>query len=134
MSKLIYIVLMMVMIASCSQEQKIDIDDTLPEYDVEQYCQKWAEDSKKYDIEGVYNHSVMMVNHCMKAEKTDYEWLKSHWNLLPSRLKAHCKKAVKSDQSYETLRHCSLAAICFEDQENLQICEEHKRIKAEIGY
>ncbi len=129
MKKLIYIVLVMTAIVACSDHTQTTVDDTLPEYDTVSYCQKFAGHFKKYGIQGEH-HFNKIFNDCLQEEKSDYKWLKAHWNLVPSKLKIHCKQAVNtSRENYGVLKGCSFAAICFEDREDLKICAERRKQK-----
>ncbi len=127
MKKLIYIVLMITMISACSDHTQTTVDDTLPEYDVIPYCLKFSSQFKKYDIEGVFSASDSTFTDCLKEEKTNYEWLKSHWDLLSSKAKTFCKQAAGDpDEDYNVLKVCAQAVTCKEDNDNLDICIEQK--------
>lgn len=129
MKKFIYIVLVMTVITSCSQEKQAqtNVDDTFPEYDVTPYCQKIASRFKHNDTDKDHSYSDSMFNICLDREKVDYAWLKDNWNLLSSKSKIYCKQAVGNpNKNYNSLKMCALAGTCY-GHENLEICAEREK-------
>ncbi len=127
MKRFLYVLLVMIMIASCSKPAQKNVDDTFPEYDINMYCHKRAELYKKDDIDGLISFSDSIFNHCLEEKKVDYEWLKTNWDLLSSKAKTFCKQAAGDpDENYSDLKVCAQVVTCKEDNDNLDICVDQK--------
>lgn len=71
---------------------------TIPRYDVEDYCQQVAE---------VSGGSAMIFNGCMDMEQQAYNALKPDWAQIPSKSRNYCDEVAKvSGGSYGILKGC----------------------------
>ena len=79
-------------LASSAQAQ------TMPRYNVENYCQQVAE---------VSGGSAMIFNGCMEMEQEAYNGLKSAWAQLPGKSRNYCDEVARvSGGSYSILQGC----------------------------
>lgn len=71
---------------------------TVPRYNVEDYCQQVAE---------VSGGSAMIFNGCMEMEQESYNDMKSAWAQLPGKSRGYCDKVARvSGGSYSILQGC----------------------------